>query len=152
MEKIMKQIIGALTIAVGIQAPLAWAGQATTDSTTVNETMNVSGKWVVTPKTGNYGPSFAIGEVLLTQYGQNIEGIYMPSETQLDAINCTEGPYKVNGMFDGNDVKLTAVGPGSTLTGEASMVSGSLSGNAIEVFQNSRCSGAVSGKFIMKRI
>jgi hypothetical protein len=45
-------------------------------------------------ETGNYGPSFAIGEVLLTQYGQNIEGIYMP--LKYFRIPGAVEPYPVN--------------------------------------------------------
>jgi len=90
--------------------------------------------------------------VILTQYGQDIEGIFLPSATHQSAMDCSKSPYKVNGRVEGSQVSLSAVGPGSTLTGKAVIETDVLSGDAIEVFQNAKCSGAVSGKFSMKRI
>ena len=148
----VKQAIYALIMAVSLHAPVLWADQVTVEESTDRHMHNLSGTWVVTPKNGNYGPSFAIGEVILTQYGQDIEGIFLPSATHQSAMDCSKGPYKVNGRVEGSQVSLSAVGPGSTLTGKAVIETDVLSGDAIEVFQNAKCSGAVSGKFSMKRI
>lgn len=146
----MRNVILMLVVAVGMQWPAVAMGRSGDNSMTSAD--GLSGKWEVSPKDGNYGPSFAIGEVILTQYGNDIEGIYMPSPDQSGAMNCSTGPYKVSGKVSGRQVSLYAVGPASTLTGQAEIQSGTLTGDAIENFNGSRCSGAVSGKFVMHRI
>ena len=146
----MRNVILTLVVALGMQWPAAAMDRPGDSSTTSAD--DLSGKWEVSPKDGNYGPSFAIGEMILTQYGNDIEGIYMPSPDQPGAKNCSKGPYKVSGKVSGRQVSLSAVGPASTLTGQAEIQSGTLTGDAIEIFKGSRCSGAVSGKFVMRRI
>lgn len=143
----MRNLIIGLALTLGIMSS-AIASQPVHDE----KTTNLSGTWKVSPKDGNYGPTFAIGEAILTQFGDNIEGIYMPSPGQLGIMNCATGPYKISGKVSGRQVNLSAVGPESTLTGHAEIGSGTLSGDAVEVFKSSRCSGAVSGKFVMRRL
>ncbi len=143
----MRSLVIGLALTIGAILPGSASQLGHEDTTT-----NLSGTWKVSPKEGNYGPTFAIGEAILTQFGDNIEGIYMPSPDQHGIMNCATGPYKISGKVSGRQVNLTAVGPESTLTGHAQIESGKLSGDAVEVFKSSRCSGAVSGKFVMQRI